>query len=157
MWVGHEQSVRGKCTVVAGGRQTDRFWRLGRHRPQANELGNANKVRWLWLQRTDEIKAWSELPLHVEAQEEALFKTSITIIVGDGTWTKFWTDRWLDGQSVEDLAPHLAAVSVRAKRNKTVAQALINRAWIRDITGGMTIPVIASYLLLWDRLENAHL
>ena len=71
----------------------------------------------------------------MEAQEEALFKTSITIIV-----------------------PHLlAAVSVRAKRNKTVAQALINRAWIRDITGGMTIPVIASYLLLWDRLENAHL
>ena len=44
LWVGHEQSVRGKCTVVAGGRQTDRFWRLGRHRPQANELGNANKM-----------------------------------------------------------------------------------------------------------------
>ena len=38
--------------------------------------------------------------------------------------------------------------------NSVVAQA--NRAWIRDITGGLTIPDIASYLLLWDRVENAH-
>ena len=39
--------------------------------------------------------------------------------------------------------------------NSAVAHA--NRAWIRDITGGLTVPVIASYLLLWDRVENAHL
>ena len=46
---------------------------------------------------------------------------------------------------------------MRAKRNRTAAQALVNRAWTRDIIGALTVLIIASYLLLWDRVENAHL
>ena len=116
------------------------------------------QTRWVWLQRTDESRAWSELPIQVEAQAEAFFRASITIIVGDGMRTKIWNERWLDGQSIHDIAPHLlTAVSARATKNRTVAQAMSNRAWTRGITGGLSVSAIASYLLLWDRLENTHL
>ena len=93
----------------------------------------------------------------MEVKAVAFFRAYITITVGDIIQTKFCTDRWFNGRSFEDPPHLLAVVSVRAKRNRTVVQVLVNWAWIRDITGGLTIPDIASYLLLWDRLENAHL
>ena len=157
LWVGHEQSIRGKCTVA---------WPVVTTPAVFGGLGVINlklsswamQTRWLWLQRTDESRAWSELPIQVDAQAEAFFRASITISVGDGMRTKFWTDRWLDGQSIHDIAPHLlTVVSARARKNRTVAQAMPNRAWTRDITGGLSVPAIASYLLLWDRLENTCL
>jgi len=36
-----------------------------------------------------------------------LFAIAIVMLVGDGTNTKFWIDRWLHGQSISDLAPNL--------------------------------------------------
>lgn len=31
-----------------------------------------------------------------------------------------------------------------------------NRAWVRQITGGITVPGMHEYLLLWDRLLQVH-
>lgn len=51
------------------------------------------------------------------------------IIVGNGEQTLFWTDRWLDGHTISEVAPSLfSAVSKRTAKRRTVAQALQNQS-----------------------------
>jgi hypothetical protein len=52
----------------------------------------------------------------------------------------FWTDRWLEGNCVADLAPNLVLtvsklVRKRQTISQTVSQALTNRRWVSDIKG----------------------
>jgi len=69
----------------------------------------------------------------------AVFQAATIFMLGNGESTFFWTDRWLDGRSIEDAAPAVfAAVKVR-KRRATVAEALHNNAGIRHITGPLTM------------------
>jgi hypothetical protein len=69
--------------------------------------------------------------------------------VGSGTSIRFWLDPWLNGRSIEQLAPELfAALMGRQWRRRTVAEALVNNALISDIRGALTIPVLGKYLHL---------
>ena len=79
-------------------------------------------------------------------------------IIGDGANTLFWTDRWLHGQCIADLAPRLfAAIPKRRVKRRTVRDALTNRAWISDIQGAHTVGVIVDYLHLWNLLMDFQL
>jgi hypothetical protein len=47
----------------------------------------------------------------------------ISVMVGDGKRTLFWTDNWIDGCSVESMAPTMIrAVSKRVLKTQTVHQ-----------------------------------
>ena len=107
--------------------------------------GYALRMRWLWAKRTDPNRPWSALPDHAESLVLDMFNASISIQIGNGQRSYFWTDRWIQGRSIKDLAPALlAAVRPRAQRQRTVAEGLSNRAWVRDITGALTVQVISS-------------
>ena len=78
--------------------------------------------------------------------------------VGSRARTLFWTDRWLNGQSIADLAPHLLAVIPKRTANRhTVEQALTNRSWDMDIRGDTSVEVIVEFLNLWDLLYDFQL
>ena len=63
----------------------------------------------------------------------------------------FWTDRWIHGQRVADLAPQVfALVSKRKANRRTVFEALTSNAWVSDIQGAITVGVISEFLGLWD-------
>jgi len=80
-------------------------------------LGYALRMGWLWMKRTEEHRSWLQLPAEEERVVESMFQASIYIELGDGCKTLFWTDRWLQGQSLLDLAPCLCnAVGARVKR-----------------------------------------
>jgi hypothetical protein len=50
---------------------------------------------------------------------EAIFHTSIYVELGDGRKALFWTDHWLQRQSLLDLAPFLCdAVGTGTKKNE---------------------------------------
>jgi hypothetical protein len=67
----------------------------------------------------------------------------------------FWTDRWLHGQYIADLAPRLfAVIPKRRTKQRTIQDALTNQTWISDIKGARTVGVIVDYLLLWDVLSD---
>lgn len=81
-------------------------------------LGWAWQMRWLRLKKTNLIVDWSRYPsaskcicsvLHLDIQIHpnafSLFSISITSIVGDGNITLFWSNKWLHGKSLPDLAP----------------------------------------------------
>jgi hypothetical protein len=70
----------------------------------------------------------------------------------------FWTDKWLNGQCIADLAPSLfAAISQRRRKQRTVQSALLNQAWIVDIQGSLSVDTITEYIQLWDLLDEVQL
>lgn len=76
----------------------------------------------------------------------------------DSSYKGFWTDRWLHGQRVSDIAPRLFAIIPKRRVSKrTVQDTLINRTWISDIQGAITVGVIVEYLHLWDILLDLEL
>ena len=104
-------------------------------------------MRWLWLRRVDPSRPWFCLPDEKEGVVELMFQASIYVVLGDGNGALFWSDRWLDGQSLMDIAPCLCnAVGPRIRSKRTVAQALQGGQWIRDITGALTVQVLLEYL-----------
>jgi hypothetical protein len=121
-------------------------------------MGVALRLRWLWLHRTDNSRSWSALPIQVDHTTQALFKASVKCVLGDGKSILFWSDPWLDGESIIDSMPELGAV-VPAKRQctRTVSSALHQNGWIRDILGPLTVPVLIQYLSLREKLQDVNL
>ncbi|KAL6654017.1 hypothetical protein ACP70R_007482 [Stipagrostis hirtigluma subsp. patula] len=70
-------------------------------------LGYALRMRWLWLHRTDPSRTWSGMPLPTDRNLVAMFQASLSVVAGNGTSALFWTDRWLDGQAIKDIAPDI--------------------------------------------------
>uniref|UniRef100_A0A0A9CVB5 Reverse transcriptase zinc-binding domain-containing protein n=1 Tax=Arundo donax TaxID=35708 RepID=A0A0A9CVB5_ARUDO len=84
-----------------------------------------------------------------------MFAISITTQVGNGHNTLFWTDHWLNGCSLAVLAPDLiASIPKKIIRRRTVAEALHDRAWVRDIQGALSLAELNEYLQVWDALEE---
>lgn len=68
-------------------------------------------------------------------------------IVGNGEQIRFWANRWLQGKTMAEVAPNLHKKTSRTVvKNRTVAQALHNRAWMGDIKGALTVQVLVEYL-----------
>jgi hypothetical protein len=50
-----------------------------------------------------------------------VFAASTYMVVGDGTSTLFWEDRWMDHQSVWEIAPEVyALIPKRCRRQRTM-------------------------------------
>jgi hypothetical protein len=78
--------------------------------------------------------------------------------VRNGASTLFWLDPWLDDQGiVQQMLELLVTVNKRKQRTRMVQEALHNNAWIRDITGALTIPAIVQYLHLRERIGQVVL
>ncbi|WVZ92927.1 hypothetical protein U9M48_038957 [Paspalum notatum var. saurae] len=157
LWAGSDQSVRGKCLVAwpVVTRPT-RFGGLGI--PNLKLVNQALQARWLWLQRFSEDRICSGLPISVAAEVREFFEASITVMVGDGSRTSFWHNRWVQGQAIKDFAAALlAAVPKRIANSLTVAEGLSDRAWTRGIAGGITLAVIEDYVALWAILDSVVL
>jgi hypothetical protein len=45
----------------------------------------------------------------VQQQVKDLFAKSVISIIGNGNNTLFWTDNWVHGAAVRDIAPEVAA------------------------------------------------
>ena len=69
----------------------------------------------------------------------AMFAISLITAVGNGTNTLFWSDHWLLVTSLEELAPNvLKTVPLRVRKSRTMAEALIDHAWVSDIRGALS-------------------
>lgn len=113
-------------------------------------------VCWPWLRWAAELRPWSLIPVADDQDALELFKAGSFIRLGDGSTAKFWCDAWLPGgKTVLELVPIL--FSFVCASNITVAAALHNRRWVRDISGGLSSPAIAQYLHLWDMVEGVVL
>jgi len=58
---------------------------------------------------------------------------------------------------IKESAPALFAAVQTAGRRRTVAQALHQRAWARDISGALTVQVLLEYLRVWALTVDTQL
>ncbi|GJM93478.1 hypothetical protein PR202_ga10038 [Eleusine coracana subsp. coracana] len=94
----------------------------------------ALRLRWLWLEKTNPDRPWAMLNVDVPTQVRAMFAISVTTTVGNGCSTIFWTDRWVHGKSLQELASALMSfVHRRGWRKRTVRDALQDNNWTKDI------------------------
>jgi hypothetical protein len=147
LWSGQERANGGNCLV-----SWEKVYRpleyggLGIHNLEA--LGCPLRICWLWAQKTDPSRPWFGLPIQVSHNARAMFDAAVVSIVGDGGLILFWSDRWLNGRGIQELAPtpH-KLIPKRTIRTRTVAQALFNRTWVHDIRGSLFVLVLVEYLL----------
>jgi hypothetical protein len=86
-----------------------------------------------------------------------VFSVAIVSEVGNSKNTLFWTDRWLHGQSLDKLVPHLFGSISRGAKKRTISDALTDLRWVADIRGTLTVTVFTEYLDLWDSLAEVVL
>jgi hypothetical protein len=80
-----------------------------------------------------------------------MFQASTLVQVGNGARTLFRTDRWINGSLVANLAPDvLATMPKRANKTRSVLDGLSNNAWVRDISGSLSVVALAQYVSLWS-------
>lgn len=153
-------------TAIAQGGQCMMAWSRVARPTQFGGLGITDleiarcalQLRWLWLKRTGTRRTWHAFPIECDTNVTAMFYASIQVRIGDGTRSFFWTDPWLEGTSIQLIAPELCkAVMKRAQNARTVAQALTGRQWIKDITMPLSIEAIIQYMELWIRLQHIQL
>jgi hypothetical protein len=71
----------------------------------------------------------ASLPVAVPHRAQALFNVAVDAIVENGEEILFWTDKWLDGHTMAEIAPNLfKIVQKRIAKRRTAAQALHNRS-----------------------------
>jgi len=154
LWAGSDSVSGGKCSLA---------WPKVCRPPELGGLGlldlqtfgYALRMRWLWFKKTDSSRPWAQLPDQTEPLVAAMFHASIQVQVGNGRSTLFWSDRWLQGKCIQELAPCLFnAVGCRTVKTRTVAQGLPNDSWVRDIKGALTVQVILDFFLVWDATRN---
>lgn len=117
-------------------------------------LGWALRIRWLWLCKTEPSRPWVGFKVQVPHIVSALFDIAIETIVGDGTSTLFWTDKWLQGRSISDLAHNMSPLAPQCVlKLRTVCQALDHRRWVSNIKGALSVSALVEYPQLWELLE----
>jgi hypothetical protein len=115
LWSGTDEVQGGKCLL--GGINLG-----GLGIVDLRHLGIALRLRWCWLARIDLSIPWASLLQPVDAKLAPLAVVSIQVRVGDGRLALFLWDAWIDGQSLQNLAPDLVAtVPVRIQRSRTIA------------------------------------
>ena len=121
-------------------------------------LGWALQIRWLWLKKTQPNRLWPVMQVKIHPNVVAMFAASVVSIVGDDNTTVFWTDRWLQGNSVDNLAPALIShVPKQIQSRRTVKEALTSQRGIDDIRGILPSRAFLEFILIWDLVQNVQL
>lgn len=69
-------------------------------------LGWAMKMRWILIKKTQPENPLADIiSISVPREAAAMFKVSICSSLGNGANILFWTDKWINGRSLEGLLP----------------------------------------------------
>jgi hypothetical protein len=110
------------------------------------------------MMKTQPNKPWVDMEIQVHANVSALFFVSVLSLVGDGKSTNFWTDRWLQGNTIQDLALALhATIPKSIAKKRSVKEALEDLKWVDDIRASLQAQALLEFLLIWDTLQEVHL
>lgn len=122
---------------LASGLQGPRTCGLGV--PDLCPFGYALRLRWNWLARTQTNSCWARLPVPKETIVEAMCSASLSVIIGNGCRTVFWTNNWAPVGPLHLFAPALYKATSRAGRKRTVHDAMFDHRWVANICRAITV------------------
>jgi hypothetical protein len=117
----------------------------------------ALRLRWLWLEWTDESKAWIGLGNPCNDDDREIFYAATIITIGDGEKEKFWSS---------SLALRIATYrhcskifKISKKKKQTVKKVLENNFWVSQINlrQGLEAEHIQQVVTLWELASNVKL
>jgi hypothetical protein len=112
------------------------------------------RARWPWLGRTDTTRTWANFPIKCNMNIISLFHATRVVKLGNGSKALFWSDHWLAGQSISDLALDVfAAVNTCISRTQKVATTLPGNVWIQDISAALSADGIVQFLHMVNILD----
>jgi hypothetical protein len=114
----------------------------------------ALRMRWLWLKKIDPTRPWTDLPIEVPCKARSFFSIVLTTVIGNGANTLFWVDKWINVRRVSNFVPRLFSLIPRRVTKRSVQEALLNRRWLKDIKGALTVGALVEYLHLWNALSS---
>ncbi|GJN24054.1 hypothetical protein PR202_gb11765 [Eleusine coracana subsp. coracana] len=133
LWKGKEKANEG-CCLVAWTKVARPLDLGGLGIPNLEIMSWALQMRWQWFRKTREDRPWTDLELPSNPNALALFAIATYTEVGNGNNTLFWSDRWLHGFSIENLAPAVFnSIAPRIRKTWTVAEALDGAVWVQDV------------------------
>ena len=94
-----------------------------------NRFGRAMRLRWQWLQWTDEARPWRGMQTPCDEMDRELFRASMEITLGDGVKCCFWLDAWAPRGALWHQFPELFTIATRKKR--MVQKEMENQNWIK--------------------------
>jgi hypothetical protein len=89
------------------------------------------RLRWPWYKFREQSKPWANMHIALSKSETDLFRACTSIEVRNGISTSFWRDRWLHGQSPQDLASALYKLAWR--KGISVAQGCNDHKWMNGL------------------------
>jgi len=120
-------------------------------------FGLALRLHWEWLARSEPERGWTLLPSRSEKQVAAMSAVSMSVVLGDGSSAKLWTDCWAPVGPLCFFAPELFAAISRVGKRRMVKDGLFQRRWAHEIVGTLTTQVLCRYLRVWRLLSNVEL
>jgi hypothetical protein len=111
-------------------------------------------LRWIWFQWKNPEKPWNGTEIPIDATDEAMFALPTTVTVHSGVKAKFWQSSWVNGCSPSTMFPGLFKHSKR--KNRSVADALLNYNWISDVVHDLSPVLMAQYIMLWISVDAVH-
>jgi hypothetical protein len=157
LWKGRKDVKGGHC-LLAWPKVTHpkELGGLGIH--DVRMMGWALRACWSWLQRTESDKPWVQFQIQTCKEVQSLIDMAMVTVIGDGTNTYFWKDKWLDGKRIKEIAPTLyAMVPKRIINTHKVSEALLNQRWISDFRGALSLVVLLDFFQLYRLLEDVVL
>ncbi|XP_073355144.1 uncharacterized protein [Aegilops tauschii subsp. strangulata] len=131
-WAGTEEIQGGKCAVA---------WKRVCRPKELGSLGVmdlykqglALRLRWEWLNWTDNDRPWQGLNLDSGKDVIKAFDSLVKWNVGKGSQVLFWRDRWINGSNISEIAPLLIRkVRKQVVNRRKVNEALLFHAWTQD-------------------------
>jgi hypothetical protein len=97
-------------------------------------------------------KPWCNSELPIDDVDRALFAAATSVKVWNGRTARFWTTPWVQNNTLALMFPTLFSHSRR--KNRSVVEALIGEAWIRDLMHDVTTDILAEYIMLWCLIDE---
>jgi hypothetical protein len=115
------------------------------------------RLRWLWHEWKALEKPWVGMRIPCTNEDRRLFEKSTKITIGNDETAGFWGSSWLMGDSPKGLAPSIYSISRR--RSRSVANTLLNDAWINDIDvlRIRSAAQLREFTTLWERVRGLQL
>jgi hypothetical protein len=118
------------------------------------QFASALRLRWFWNEWVAPEKPWVGTALPCNQLDRDLFVAATTITVGNGKTARFWSSKWPEDQTPQQIAPDIFMASGR--KNRSVNDAITENNWIRDIEISHITKAshLQQYVRLWKMIRD---